>query len=799
MPYNSNTGRFEPDVAPQAPGLPDPIQQYLMQYNAAVRGGQGVMNGQYATQSSVPTGGGYTAPDYDPNNYYNNYGNPDNMQQANGVYPSSPNPVYQYDYGSTQPVVPGTPGAISPPAAPGGMNNASDRGGYADMLRNLGITPQVPPIGTTLGKVPAQTVPTAFGPMNVGESLDYGTGSDFLSEEDRRRALINNALRRDSNLNNPLVNPNPNGPRDYYDPILGTYVSGGGAPGGPIPRGVGGAQGFAGGGVAGGTGAAGNAAAGGGSLFGYNGPYGSYARPEALAAQVQKATRDLIAAGLPPAHAAAQAQAHVAAQAKAAAALGGTGTPKGALSKGKIAKGVVGGIEGKPKIPAGYVVHPDDPNRLVKMNPEGHGDYGEGYDSLGHRAIGSRGTGPTSREKTQMFETLKLTGEVFWPGSYSTWWSAGKPLAKDMSDAEKNILSQGGDWNDVQTYRMVNPGAPKPGTPAPTDPNNPNPQYPPGTTGAANPPNWAVPGLGPWSPPMYPQPGQQQPQPLPNGLQPLQDPNFWRGYHPDRMTQDIDQRDAFFKKLPPDRQALVRAHEQAGYPQQGQDQHAPPAGYTQPPTPGRPPMPDYPYGQNISPYPEGYPQGEQQMVNSKYDYPSLNGPRPASLNGPRPEGNFGGGYQMPTQGGGNGLTPNGRPPYNGVNGGDYSLPYFTQPSYSANMTPEQMQNYLAYNSQVAYPWAQYMSNTYQNNRDFDRNSFTNDRDFGRNVYMDDRNYNTDVFRDTRNFGEDTRRYDQGFREDTRRFDNTLDWTKTADAMRTFGSRQMPNVKQMSFR
>lgn len=119
---------------------------------------------------------------------------------------------------------------------------------------------------------------------------------------------------------------------------------------------------------------------------------------------------------------------------------------------------------------------------------DGFWDYdSSGYklDSVGNRVMGEMGTGPTQEQMTDQFNTLKTGGLVFWPGSYSTWWAAGKPLASSLSEAEKNILANGGDWNKVQIYRMTNPGAgTTPTTPTPTNP----PASPPATGGGALPP-----------------------------------------------------------------------------------------------------------------------------------------------------------------------------------------------------------------------------------------------------------------------------------------------------------------------
>lgn len=357
-------------------------------------------------------------------------------------------------------------------------------------------------------------------------------------------------------------------------------------------------------------------------------------------------------------------------------------------------------------------------------------------------------------------------------------------------------------------------------------------------------------------PPMG-QPGGAPPAPS----EPLQQPEYWAGYNPDRMTQDYDPRDENFRSLPPERQALVRQHSQYNAWQRAQ-QGRMPSGAPQ----GQP-------GTQWTPQQ----QMERQRFMQSMDLRSVAAqgmtPEQVMQDYDRAMAQRGGMSAMSAQPVTDPATGQVTYPVfdNGYrpDGSNYSPPMFTQPSYDQATMPAlddaQFERLLAWNNAMGIPWSEFIRNTYQN-----------DRDFGRDVYQDARDYGTDVFRDNRNFGEDTRRYDQGFGEDqfrdrrdfgedTRRFENTfgedrrrwdtnfgesqfidrrnfgedvrrndrdfgedtrrwdtnfgenqrqydttfgenrrqfnetLDWRKIDDAMRTFGSRQMPNVRQVSFR
>lgn len=468
---------------------------------------------------------------------------------------------------------------------------------------------------------------------------------------------------------------------------------------------------------------------------GYQGPYGAYAQP---------------GAGYP------------------AGRVPGTGVlpypPRSnAAGGGGGAAGGSGGGAGSP--PAGSneplrypnaATHPFDPSRTVMVDDIGHGDFGNGYDSLGHVA-GSMGTGVPDRVLKQQFEIMKMMGQVDWPGSFVNWKKNGMPKAGQYTPEQVAELV-GGYKNPRDFNYGQQPGVPAPGTPAPGTP--------PAGGGL---PNWAVPGLGNWSPPMGQIPAAPPAQG--GGALPTGGNGFIGSGGGGGSTIDLNTWEP------------QRGFQGAGYTPYGISQEA------------------------VSADPQGYARYTQEMKAAEQARPGS-----TMLSG--------------------GRTPNGNPPYNGVSGGDYSLPYFTQPSFGQGMSDADYQKYLAYNSSVALPWADYMKGAYQNNRDYAEDVRRNDRDYGTDVFRDSRNFGEDArrynqgfgedqFRDRRNFGEDTRRFDSTFGEgvrqfdatfgegqrqynttfgeDQRQFNETLDWQKIADAMQTFGARQMPNVRQMSFR
>ena len=744
-----------------------------------------------------------SAPSFDPSNYYQNYGAPDFMRQAQ-YGPLDPGLV------PDRPTYP--PGPAQPPP-PGGMNNASGAG-YQDFLRDMGITPQGPPLGTQLGSLPG------------GSVLDYYDPQDMLSGEDARRAAIQNAATRDMNKNTPLPDRGPAG---------GSFMPGGWQPGmfggdrtvSPPPPG----QGFLAGGQQ-------------GSMP----PQAAQATMSALASALQSgavssqqaeqvASRVAQALGIPVraaagsgsisaldalglntpggiAAAASGGGGGAAAGGRAGAAAGGR---TGALGRrptggtGGKSTGVVGGLE-QPQIPwgergksGGYVQHPGDSDRLVKLNPEGHGDFGAGYDSLGNRAVGSMGTGVPDRVLGQQFETMKMMGLVDWTGSLGTWKEAGMPKTGDYNpqDIADYVAGRIDMW-ELQAKRQGGAGAQPPAGQTP----GPNQQVPghPGSTGQYNPMNWMIPGMGLGQ---YP--------PTPGGQYPPMNPGFGDG----GLQPALPGRDGPPNTPPPANNGQIPINRDDAASVDGvQMRYASGGGQGDQFTAA---LQRQKYQQTLDPNAlRAYGMTVQDAMN---EYDTGMAQRSAGQQG----------------------MPNGGP-YG------YDLPYFTQPSYTANMTPEQLQQFLAYNNSVALPWANYMGGMYQYNRNFDEDVRRNDRDYGRGVYENDRNFGEDVrrdnrnfgedqFRDRRNYGEDVRRFDLGFNEDTRRdnrnfgedtrrfdttfgegqrqfnanfgegrrqfdttfgegqrqFNESLNWQKKADALRSFGARQMPNVRQMSYR
>ena len=787
MPWNPSTRQWEPDVHA---GLPDPIQQYLQQFNAAVSGGQDIIanaqrdNYGYVPMMNVPPtlpqppnyGEG---PTFDPSSYYQNYGDPGaGYQRDRPFFPQQ----------SSFPGLPddGPPlgGADLWQPGPGQFIPGTQENMLQQWIRSQ-ATGQ--PVGTPL---PENVNPNMITGPSGGEQewLDYIMATKFGNQANAPANAISTALKVDQNKNTSLPDRGSAG---------GSFMPGGWQPGSfggdrmvsPPPPG----KGFLAGGqsrpavpdAAQSTISALAAALQAGTMTPQQAEQVAGRAAQALGIPVGTSSASggggaLAALGLSPSG---QRTGGGAAGAGGAGGVGrGAGGRTGALARrptsgtGGKSTGVVGGLE-TPQIPwgergksGGYVEHPGDSNRLVKLNPEGHGDFGAGYDSLGNRAVGSMGTGVPDRVLGPQFETMKMMGLVDWTGSLGTWKEAGMPKTGDYNPQDiADYVSGRIDMWELQAKRQGGAGAQPPGAQPGTPP--PGQQVPghPGSMGQYNPMNWMIPGIN----------GQTQPPPMqfpPTGGGPLpgrDDPTVPGGAIPERDEMT---------------------------------------------SPGRGGMPQLPPGNTGGVARDG--------MMSYSVMPNSSDPMRYASGVP---GGGGGGY-------------------------DYDLPYFAQPSYTANMTPEQLQQFLAYNNSVALPWAGFNAGMYQYNRNFDEDVRRNDRDYGRNVYVDDRNFGEDVrrdnrnfgedaFRDRRNYGEDVRRYDQGFGEDvrrdnrnfgedTRRFDATfgegrrqfdttfgegrrqfdttfgegqrqfnesLNWQKKADALRSFGARQMPNVRQMSYR
>jgi hypothetical protein len=510
--------------------------------------------------------------------------------------------------------------------------------------------------------------------------------------------------------------------------------------------------------------------------------------------------------------------------------------------------GVVGGIPegGGNNEPLRYPNEVDFNGRKVYVDDLGHGDYGEGYDSLGHINYGGMGTGPTEEEMTQEFNTLKAGGLVFWPGSYSTWFAAGKPLANQLTDAEKNILMQpGGDWNKVMNFRMNNPNQPPPGN---------GQQPPPGTPpppGTGNPPNWLVPGIGngPWNPN----------EPVRPHMPPQNGGDFWPLERPLGPPMRMGP-DGKFIPMPPSGIQRDATGKNQGYHtgqpisayggQQGAvDIDALISNPAALQAMGIDPQAAINGGAEFRQYLMG--MAEQEKAS-----PGTTMLRNLQQGGFQPNldsRNFIGQNQQGQQ-----MVGGQWNPQDAYAGRNFLPPNFVQPSYDQKTFPglddAEFQRLLAFNNNMALPWSQYLAGRYENDRDYgedvrrfglnfgeDRRRY--DQGFGEDQFRDRRNFDTDVFRDSRDYGENVRRYDEGFGEDRRRFDTNfgedtrrfdlnrgdqnnqwgqefgegqrqfnqnfgenqrqfnqnLDWTKISDAMRTFGARQMPNVRQVSFR
>lgn len=512
---------------------------------------------------------------------------------------------------------------------------------------------------------------------------------------------------------------------------------------------------------------------------------------------------------------------------------GGGGGAGGTSSPGAS----VGGMP-QPNSPPGSSPEPQRYPNLIDFNGRpvwvddlGHGDFGEGYDSLGHPAS-SMGTGIPDRVLGPQFEMMKQMGLVDWPGSLGTWKQAGMPKAGTFSpqDMQDYVSGRTDMWQLLE--KRLGPGG-QPGVPGQ-----------PGAPGAVgqNPPNWMVPGMGNvagWPP----YPGSQPQQPgLPPGTRPL-------GPYDILMPDGRIHRNGNKAALP-DGWIGVDYIEHPGTVTLDDMMNRQPGG------------PGGPGGRGGMPQlPKGMTGGTNRDMSGDMAYLQS-----AGFDTSRP--GFGQYLQeMQAQEARSpgstalfkgGAAAGGWNPTAAMNGMGYMPPAFTQPSYDQATMPAlddaQFGRLMDFNNNMALPWSEFLRGSYQNDRDYQedlRRFNTNfgedtrrwDTTFGEDQFRDRRNYGTDVFRDSRDYGENVRRYDQGFGEDQRRYDQgfgegqrqfdltrgdtnsqfsqnfgegqrqfnqnfgegqrqfnqSLDWQKVADAMRTFGSRQMPNVRQVSFR